>query len=54
MQKMRKKKSYGNGFDHMQSKETIRAFMTWWNEKSVFPCDNGQDVAEPTPHKMAA
>lgn len=54
MQKIRKMKSYGNGFDHIESKQTIRAFITWWNEKSFFPFDNGRDVAEATPHKLAA
>lgn len=54
MQKIRKMKSYGNGFDHLETEETIRAFLTWWNEKSFFPFDHGQHVAEASPHKRAA
>lgn len=54
MQKIRKMKSYGNGFDHLESKETIRAFLTWWNERSFFPFDNDQEAAEPPSDKMAA
>lgn len=54
MQKFRKMKSYGNGFDHLETEETIRAFLTWWNERSFFPIDNGQEEAEAPSDRMAA
>ncbi|MCB2136473.1 MAG: hypothetical protein KDE08_11105 [Rhodobacteraceae bacterium] len=54
MKKMRKAKSYGNGFDHMDSKETIRAFISWWNEKSFFPFDARHEEAEAAPRRLAA
>lgn len=54
MQKMRRTKSYGTGFDHMESKETIRAFISWWNEKSFFPLDDDVTETAAAPRKMAA
>lgn len=53
MHKTRKMKSYGNGFDQMESEKAIRAFIAWWNEKSFFPFDGPGADAVPA-GRMAA
>lgn len=54
MRKTRKMKGCENGSDQMDSKEAIRAFIAWWNEKSDLPFEDGLDEAEPSAHGMAA
>ena len=53
MQDTHNTKSYGNGFDHMESEKAIRAFIAWWNEKSFFPFD-GAGADEAPADRMAA
>lgn len=38
-------KTYGIGFDAVTARADIRAFMTWWNDRSAFPV--GQQAPEP-------
>ena len=55
MQQSQMPKSYGNGFDHLESKETVRAFIAWWNEKSHFPFDaTGENSDLASNFRMAA
>ncbi|MCU9850103.1 hypothetical protein OEZ60_19085 [Defluviimonas sp. WL0024] len=54
MRETRQMRGHENGFDHMDSKEAVRAFIAWWNEKSDFPFDDGVDEAEASTHGMAA
>lgn len=45
-------KTFGHGFDHMDTEDTFRAFIEWWNEKSDFPVEMEQDKDQDYP--MAA
>lgn len=38
-------KTYGHGFDAVTARADIRAFVTWWNDRSAFPV--GGPAAEP-------
>ncbi|MDW4551625.1 hypothetical protein R5H32_20000 [Defluviimonas sp. D31] len=54
MWKTRKMEGCENGSALMDSKEAIRAFIAWWNEKSDLPFEDGLDEAEPSAQGMAA
>ena len=54
MQKTKMTKSYGNGFDHMESETTYRDFLAWWNEKSYFPFEAPEEGAADQEFPMAA
>lgn len=51
---MQMTKTYGNGFDHMESELTFRDFVAWWNEKSHFPFDTLDETEIPEEFPIAA
>ncbi|MCV2868447.1 hypothetical protein OEW28_07375 [Defluviimonas sp. WL0002] len=44
--------TYGQGFSHMETRETFRDFIAWWNERSHFPFDAMEEKRQDWP--MAA
>ena len=39
-------KPYGNGFDMLANKAVYADFLTWWNDRSLFPVNEATPAAE--------
>ncbi len=53
MRQTRTTRSYGSGFDFLESEEHFREFLSWWNDKSFFRI-KASKTANPARHAAMA